>query len=141
MMDTCCQMCCPHPGMSVIRPQGMAGRCRTYVKYIMITEVVVCILHMMIFDIMSGFTHSISIWIDFMAFSTMGFCQAMILIFAGGLDLGMMLFSWFRSDTYQTVINSHWFSRTGFWFIIVFYIVKLVVACITYAVWKNEFKK
>ena len=44
------------------------------IKGIMIGEVVVCILHMMIFDIVSGLTHSISVWIDFMAYATMNWC-------------------------------------------------------------------
>ena len=45
---------------------------------------------MMVFDIMSGFMHAISVWIDFMAYSTMHWCQCIILIFSAGLDLGML---------------------------------------------------
>lgn len=114
---------------------------RKYVKWITIGEVVVCILHMMIFDIMSGFSHSISVWIDFMAYSTMGFCQSLILIFSGGIDLGMLVMYWIRSDTYKEQINSHWFSQIGYWVIISFFIVKIVVACFTYAIWKAEFRR
>ena len=96
--------------MAVIRDQGPAGRMRRYIKNITYGEVVICILHMMIFDIMSGFTHSISVWIDFMAYSTMGFCQCLILIFSAGLDLGMLLMYYISSDSYKATINSHWFS-------------------------------
>ena len=91
-MDMCCQMCCPPPSMSVIAPVGLAGKCRKQIKWVVIGEVIVAILSMMIFDITAGFMHAISVWIDFMAYSTMHFCQTMILIFSGGLDLGMLLY-------------------------------------------------
>ena len=136
----CCNMCCPQPKMCVIRPIGLAGKIRNYVKWVMIGEVVVCILHMMIFDIMSGFTHAVSVWIDFMAFSTMGFCQALVLVISASIDLGMLVFSWCRSDSYKAVINSHWFSQTSFWLIIAFFVVKLLVGCVAFAVWKKAFR-
>ena len=101
----------------------------------------ICILHMMIFDIMSGFTHSISVWIDFMAYSTMGFCQCLILIFSAGLDLGMLLMYYISSDSYKATINSHWFSQICFWVIVAFFSAKLLISCFTYAVWKAEFRR
>ena len=133
-------MCCPQPSESVIAPVGIAAKCRNYIKYVTIGEVIVCILNMMIFDITSGFTHSISVWIDFMAYSTMHFCQTMILIFSGALDLGMLLFSWSRSDSYKAVINSHWLGRYGYWVIIAFYVAKIIVGCLSYAVFRKHFK-
>ena len=57
--------------MAVIRPNGTVGKLRNLVKYIMYTEVFVCILNMCIFDILSGFTHSISVWIDYLAYAQM----------------------------------------------------------------------
>ena len=95
---------------------------------------------MMVFDIMSGFMHAISVWIDFMAYSTMHWCQCIILIFSAGLDLGMLLLSWFRSDSYKAVINSHWLTTGSFWFFIIFYIVKLCVSCMAFFVWKRDFQ-
>ena len=74
MTDTCCMMCCPSPKMAQIRPQGLAGTMRKYVKYCIYADVVVCILQMMTFTIQEGFFQAIAIWITFMAYSTMGFC-------------------------------------------------------------------
>lgn len=110
MMEICCNSCCPQPKNSVIFDTGMAKKCRQWIKGIMITEVVVCILHMMIFDILSGFTHSISVWIDFIAYSTMSWCQCIVLIIVTCMDLGMMSFSYAKSPSYQYTINSHWVS-------------------------------
>ena len=126
--------------MALIRPIGLAGKLRQFVKWITIGEVVVCILHMMIFDVMSGFSHAVSVWIDFVAFSTMGFCQALIMIFSGSLDLGMLVLSWCRSDSYKAVINSHWLSQISFWLIMAFFVVKVVISCLAFAVWKKEFR-
>ena len=140
-MEMCCMCCCPQPHMSVIRPRGTAGKLRNWVRNITIGEVFICILHMMIFDIMSGLTHAISVWIDFMAYSTMQWVQAMVMIIIAGIDLGMMLFSWSKSDTYKAVINSHWLSQSGYWVIISFFIIKIVVGCMAFAVWRTEFRK
>ena len=140
-MAMCCNMCCPHPKMAVIRPIGQAGKIRKWVKGIVIGEVVNCILRMMIFDLMSGFMQAISVWIDFMCYSTMHWCQTIIFILSAGIDFGMLLFSWCKSDSYKAVINSHWLSRIAFWLMIAFYIVKLVTGITAFVVWKKEFKK
>ena len=133
--------------MAVIRPttpqgtKNTAGKIREGVKWVMIFEVVVCILHMMVFDIMSGFTHAISVWIDFMAYSTMHWCQTIILVISGALDLGMLVMAWTRSDAYKAVIYSHWLSKISFWFFIVFYVVKLCVSILAFIVWRNDYRR
>ena len=49
--------------------------------------------------------------------------------------------SWFRSDSYKAVINSHWLTTGSFWFFIIFYCVKLIVACMAFFVWRRDFKQ
>ena len=134
-------MCCPKPANAHIHDVGLAHTCRQWIKGIMFGEMAVCVITMMIFDIMSGFTHSITVWIDFMAYSTMNWCQCIVLIIITIMDLGMLVFQWCKSDSYKAVINSHWLSRMGFWMIISFYVVKLVVSCWTYAVWRRDFRR
>ena len=58
----------------------------------MFGEMAVCIMTMMIFDILSGFTHSITVWIDFIAYSTMNWCQCIVLIIITIMDLGMLIY-------------------------------------------------
>ena len=100
-----------------------------------------CILTMMIFEILSGWTHAITVWIDFIAYASMNWCQCIVLIVITAIDLGMLVYQWSSSDIYKAIINSHWFSRMGFWMIIAFYVVKLVVSCWTYAVWRRDFRR
>ena len=109
-MDSCCTICCPQPKNSVIRPIGLAGKLRTIIKWITLIEVFVCILNMMIFSIQKGFMQSIDVWIDFMAYSLMAFCQALILSIVGMIDAGMLILSYTKSDATKAVINSHWLS-------------------------------
>ena len=104
-------------------------------------ELVVCILTMMIFDVMSGFMHTISVWIDFIAYATMNWCQCIVLIIISCIDLGMLVYSYCKNDTYKYMIKSHWLSTIGFWFMIVFYVVKLIVSCWTYSVWRRDFRR
>ena len=140
-MAACCMCCCPPPEMALIHPVGRAGKIRKWVKGIVIGEVVNCILRMIIFDLMSGFMQAISVWIDYMCYATMNWCQTIIFIFSGGIDLTMLLMSWCKKDSYKNMINSHWLSQIGFWLMISFYIVKLVVGFSAFFVWKAEFKK
>ena len=86
--------------MAVIRPQGLAGVLRECLKYVTIGEVLVCVLQMMVFDISTGLMHALTVWIDFMAYSTMHWCQAIVLIFISCIDLGMLVYSWVNSDSY-----------------------------------------
>ena len=134
-------MCCPPPQYSVIRPVGLSGKLRNMVKAIMFGEILVCVLHMMIFDIGSGFMHSISVWIDFISYSTMNWCNCIIFIISAGLDLMTPLMGWSRSDNYQNVINSHWLSRFGFWFMIAFFCVKIVIGALCFYVWREDHKR
>ena len=64
----------------------------------------------MIFDVQRGFMQSIDVWIDFMAYSTMHFCQTIIFMITGIIDAGMLLLTYSRSDATKAVINSHWLS-------------------------------
>ena len=109
-------------------------------KYVMITEVVVCILKMMVFDIMSGLSHAITVWIDFMAYSTMQWLQTVIVLLITIMDLVMLVMAWSRSEAYQAVINSHWLSQISFWFFIVFYSAKIIIAMVAFVVWRNEYR-
>ena len=65
----------------------------------------------------------------------------MILIFSAGLDLGMLLMYWITSDTYKATIQSFWFSGVCYWSMVAYFIVKLVIACFCYSVWKAEFRR
>ena len=38
------------------------------------------------------------------------------------------------------MINSHWLSKSTFWFLIAFYSFRLVVSGAAYYVWKKDFK-
>ena len=140
-MECCCLMCCPPPKLSVIRPTGLSGKIRDQVKAIMFGEIFVCILHMMIFDIGSGFMHAISVWIDFICYSSMNWCQTIIFNLSAIMDLLTLVLGWSRSDSYKAVINSHWLSRFGFWFMIAFFSVKLIVGTVAFFVWRVDFKR
>ena len=39
------------------------------------------------------------------------------------------------------MINSHWFSQIGFWYMIAFFVVKIFVSCFTFAVWRKDFRR
>lgn len=74
-----------------------------------------------------------------MAYSTMNWCQCIVLIIITCMDLGMMLYSYCSNAGYKAVIGSHWFSKMGFWLIIAFYIFKLILSMTAYVVWKRDF--
>ena len=89
-MDVCCAMCCPHPDSSVIQPVGEAGKWRCGLQIVIYGEIVCTLMRMFLFDPMHGLFNAIAIWIDYMGYATMHFCQTLIICFSGGLDLGML---------------------------------------------------
>ena len=125
-MDICCAMCCPHPDGSVIQPVGAAGKWRYALKLVIYGEIACTIMRMIIFDPMHGLFNAIAIWIDYMGYATMHFCQTMIICFSGGLDLGMLLLNLTTKGFKEKHIDTEQ-KKIIFYTIMGFEIVKMIV--------------
>ena len=82
-------MCCPHPSASIIQPTGQAGFYRKFLLWVVYGEIVNSVFKAVLFGILSGVFNLVSIWIDYMGYATMHYCQVMIIIFSGLMDIIM----------------------------------------------------
>lgn len=87
-------MCCPSPSASVIQPIGKARMWRKALLFAIYAEVASCIIRMVLFGTLDGLLNLIGVWILYLAYATMHFCQTMVVIFSGILDIVMLAMSW-----------------------------------------------
>lgn len=133
-------MCCPPPQKSVIQPEGGSLKhLRSGLKMLIYGELLACCLKMILFDPFTGLIAAVAIWIDYMGYATMHFCQCLIITFCGSLDLLMLLMNYSRSASYKALYDSSTFSRSVFWYLIVFESVKILISMAAFRRFRVEF--
>ena len=138
-MNECCACCCPPPQSYVIYPRGTPGTLRQIIKYIVWAELVVCVLMMLTQELDEGALHSIQVWIDYMAYASMYFCQCIIVIIVTAIDLFMQVYYYSSSDEYKKKVNATGFSQVVFWAIVSFNVFKIIVFFFAYTKFKKAF--
>lgn len=89
-MNQCQAMCCPHPSLSVIQPNTpKLTLYRKLLLYVVYGEIGNSICKGILFGPISGLFNLVSIWIDYMGYATMHYCQVMIVMFSGLMDVIM----------------------------------------------------
>ena len=81
---------------------------------------------MIIFDPMHGLFNAIAIWIDYMGYATMHFCQTMIICFSGGIDLFMLILNLSTKGFKEKHLDTD-AKKIMFYTIMGFEIIKIVV--------------
>ena len=138
-MEHCCAMCCPHPGDAVINPipEG-AGRWRKALLCVVWGEVVAVVCKMILFDPMHGLFAALAIWIDYLGYATMHFCQTMFVCFMGGMDLSMLILQ-FSSKTYRDKYMTDDTKKYMLYGIFAFEICKVIIGWGAYASFRSAF--
>ena len=85
--------CCPNADSSVISPTKNVARERLALKALMYGEIGVAIGRGFVFGFMTGALHLLSMWIDYMGYATMHYCQIMVIAFCGGVESIMLFMS------------------------------------------------
>ncbi len=106
-------MCCPSPSNSVIAPVGTAGKWRRVLYWITLGDMLNCVLKALVLGILQGVFNLVNVWIDYISYATMHFCQAMILSFSAIFDIVILAIN------YNHVPN-HAFIRIAYWTIVAF---------------------
>lgn len=96
------------------------------------------IFKVMLFGMLNGLFNLISIWITYMGYATMHFCQVLIICFSAIMDLVMLGISWQALSEYLKVDN---FLMAVFWLIFAFALVKFVIATLCYVSFKDAFEE
>ena len=123
-------MCCPSPSNSVIAPIGTSGEWRRVLYWIAIGDLVNCVLKALVLGILQGVFNLVNVWIDYISYATMHFCQTMILSFSAIFDIVLLAMN------YSHVPN-HTLIRVAYWTIVSFTVLKLFAGIGAYL----DFKK
>ena len=83
--------CCPSADYPVIMPNTKTSKQRIALKSIMYGEIGAAIGRAYVFGFLTGAMHMISMWIDYMGYATMHYCQVLVIAICGGIE-AMMLF-------------------------------------------------
>ena len=92
----------------------------------------------LLFGPISGIFNLISIWIDYMGYATMHYCQVMIVMFSGLMDVIMAAVQW---SSYGTYLKRDTVNLVMFWMIFAFSVVKFIIGCLAYQSFKKAFNE
>ena len=135
--DPCCAMCCPSPEHSVIADYYATAKYRKGLYSIMWGDIVVAACKIFLFSPMSAAFQGISVWMDYMGYATMHFCQVMIIMIAGGFECLILLSNY--TGAFKAMVDSSTFYSVLFWFMVIFAAFKSIFGWLTYNVFKRAF--
>lgn len=103
---------------------------------VMFGEIAVTFLKCYLFGLMTGLFHAVAIWIDYIGYATMNWCQVMIVCISAALDI------LFTAMSYQSIklwLQTDAVMNYFFWAILLFSVVKFVVSLVCYFSFKQAF--
>ena len=85
------ETCCPRADNPMIKLDDKTGKLQTALRMVYFGEIGAAIARANLFGFMSGVLHLISVWIDYMGYATMHYCQIMVITFCGGIETMMLI--------------------------------------------------
>lgn len=120
--------CCPSPDEPVIEPTEETTKMRNALHAIMYGEIGAAIGRAYIFGFTTGLAHLISMWIDYMGYATMHYCQVMVVSFCGGIEAVMFVMNAHDGGPLEAAINKSKTSMMVFYVAVAFAITKMIAA-------------
>jgi hypothetical protein len=111
-------------------------RLRLALKALMIGELGAAVGRAYVFGFMTGAMHLLSIWIDYMGYASMHYCQVSVISFCGGVEALMLFMNMRDGGPMQAKVYDSLVSEVVFWVMFAFAITKMYTAHVI----KNKFK-
>ena len=90
-MQGCCSILCPHPTKNrMIEPVGAAGKMRSALLIVILGEIASIAIKVKLFGLTSLLA-LIAVWIVYVGYATMHFCQSLFICLIGVLDLVILV--------------------------------------------------
>ena len=96
---------CPTPESPVIMANRKTEQERKVLWYITYGEIGSAIGRAYIFGFLQGMVHLMNLWIDYMGYATMHYCQVMIMSFCGAIEVLMLMSKQNDGGIYESMIN------------------------------------
>ena len=120
--------CCPSPDYPVIHPRTKTVKYRKALQAIMYGEIGAAIGRAYVFGFLTGVMHMISMWIDYMGYATMHYCQVLVIAICGGIEAMMLFINLQDGGPLQAAINRSYFTAFIFYVMIAFALTKMFAA-------------
>ena len=133
--------CCPSADYPVIMPTIKTSKERLALQAIMYGEIGAAIGRAYIFGFLTGAMHMISMWIDYMGYATMHYCQVLVVAICGGIEAMMLFINLQDGGPLQAAINRSSTTMVIFYVMIAFAITKMVAAGKIQESYKIEFER
>lgn len=91
-----------------------------------------------LFGVLYGIMHLLSVWIDYLGYATMHYCQVMII---GLSSLIEIIFASMRWKEVRRELQADQMKMTIFWIIFGFNVVRMIVAFLAYGLFKRVFNQ
>ena len=108
-------------------------------RAIMFGEIGAAVGRAYVFGFMTGALHLISMWIDYMGYATMHFCQVMVISFCGGLEAIMLFMNMRDGGPMQAAVYDSTLTQVIFWVMVLFAVTKMYAASKIHGLFKKEF--
>ena len=131
--------CCPSPSNPVIEPNSKTQKERLTLYAIMYGEVGSALCRAYTLGFLTGLLHLISLWIDYLGYATMHYCQVMVIGFCGCIEV-MMLF-WNANDggPIEEAIHESKLTIATYYVMLIFSSVKALVGIYVYKSFYREY--
>ena len=120
------ETCCPRADNPMIKLDLHHKKLQLALRLIYFGEIGASIARANLFGFMSGVLHLISVWIDYMGYATMHFCQIMVITFCGGIEALMLVMNLRDGGMMQSFIYESKMSLIVFWTLLAFSVGKCV---------------
>ena len=84
------EACCPSPDHPIIGPTPEALKMRKYLRFVLYGQIAYIICKSMLFGFISGLFQCITMWIIYVSWATMHWCQTIFLMIIIGMDLFLL---------------------------------------------------
>ena len=88
---------------------------------------------------LTGVLHLISMWIDYLGYATMHYCQVMVIGFCGSVEVMMLWMNANDGGPLEQAIHESKLTIATYYMCLVFSIVKCITGFYTYRSFKNEY--
>ena len=95
-----------------------------------------CLAKALLYGLLSGILQLITLWIAYMGWATMHFCQVLVFLIVLGIDLLFILIDFQRINM---LLSGSPILKMLFWFMIIYDIIGLLVGYFAYANFKESF--
>ena len=133
--------CCPSPDQAVIIPDRSLERQRKALYALMYGEVGVALCRAYTLGFFTGLLHLITMWIDYLGYATMHYCQVMVIAFCGGIEVLMLYMNSNDNGTLEARIYDTSLTFATFCVMMIFSAVKCVTGMVVYSSFKREYHR